>query len=612
MVKTIKVPANVNYLNEWVGFELPKGIVNKGITGCGATTLAIEDAHKTIICSPRINLIKNKSRQHKGTLAVYGDVRNVEIEDYLRNSPKAKLLATYDSIPRLSNIIKDKSDWRVVVDEYQYILIDSGFKSETEMLLLEELKKFPYVTYLSATPIADKYMLQMDWFKDMPYTILEWNNVEKRFVNRVQSKNPINNAVEIVRNYQRGIYASTLVNGERVESKECVIFLNSVTNIVNIIKQTGLQSDEVNIIVAFTGENEFLVKKLGKDKQGRYYEIGCIPLEGEPHKKFTFCTSTAFAGCDFYSTCASTFVVSDNKKANTSIDIATELAQIAGRQRLECNPFRNTITFIYNVDVGENKESSYKATLNEKWQKSVKNANYKNSVTDKDLKEDLIKETNDSQRLNKYSISYVWYDSVNQRFSVNRMAYLNDNFSYDVQKENYLDGISVRKQLEDSGFNANGNEVHSDYEEQLEWIIKKEGFSDRMKRYCEYRKNKENCQYFIADAIMERQYEDLKLYYNSLGYERIKALGYKESNLKNEMMSKQATYYLYKEFRTIFPVGTRLLTDIIKLKMEEVYARYGIRQKGVASHLEKKFGIKIKSVKIPLADGSRKGGYEFI
>lgn len=55
-----------------------------------------------------------------------------------------------------------------------------------------------------------------------------------------------------------------------------------------------------------------------------------------------------------------------------------------------------------------------------------------------------------------------------------------------------------------------------------------------------------------------------------------------------------------------------MLTDIIKLKMEEVYARYGIRQRGVASHLEKKFGIKIKPVKIPLADGSRKSGYEFI
>lgn len=607
MVETIKVPANVNFLNEWAGFELPRGIVNKGITGCGATTLAIEDEHKTVICIPRINLIKNKCQQHKGTLAVYGDVRNGDIEDYLRNSPKPKLLATYDSVPRLSGLIKDKPEWRVVVDEYQYLLIDSSFKSETEIRLLVTLKEFPYVTYLSATPIADKYMRQMDWFKDLPYTILEWSNVEQRFVKRVQSKNPINNAIEIVRNYQKGIYPSILVNGGKTESKECVIFLNSVTNIVNIIRQTELQSDEVNIIVAFNEENNLLVKKLGRD-----FGIGRISLKEEPHKKFTFCTSTAFAGCDFYSTCASTFVISDNKKVCTSIDIATELAQIAGRQRLECNPFRNTTTFIYNVDVGESKEDSYKSALNAKWQKSVKNANYKNSVTDKDLKEDFIKETVDSQKLNKYSKSYVWYDEINQRFSVNRMAYLNDCFSYDVQKENYLDGITVRKQLEDSGFNVSVNEVHSDYEEQLECIIKKEGFANRMKRYCEYRKNKEACMFVLVDEVMEHQSENLKMYYDSLGYERIKALGYKELNLKNEMMNRQATCHLYKEFRAIFPVGTRMLTDMIKQKMEEVYAKYGIRQKGVASHLEKRFGIRIKPAKIPLADGSRKSGYEFI
>ena len=373
-------------------------------------------------------------------MAVYGDVKNAEIENYLKNSPKPKILATYDSMPRLSSLSKDKSDWRVVVDEYQYLLIDSGFKSETEMFLLEVLKGFPFVTYLSATPIADKYMLEMDCFKDVPYKVLEWSKVEQRFVKRVQSKNPINNAIEIVRNYQQGIYASVIVNDRKVESKECVIFLNSVANIVNIIKHTGLQADDVNIIVASTAENESLVKKLGKD-----YGIGCIPLKGEQHKKVTFCTSTAFAGCDFYSTCASTFVISDNRKVHTSIDIATELAQIAGRQRLECNPFKNTTTFIYNVDVGENDSSSYKTALECKLQKSVKNANHKNSVTDKDIRESFIKETVDSQRLNKYSDSYVWYDSVNDRFSVNRMAYLNDRFSFDVQRENYLNGIKVKK-----------------------------------------------------------------------------------------------------------------------------------------------------------------------
>ena len=607
MIETVKVPANVNYLNEWAGFELPKGIVNKGITGCGATTLAIEDAHKTIICSPRINLITNKSQQYKETLAVYGDVRNAEIESYLRNNPKPKILATYDSMPRLEKLIKNKSDWMIVVDEYQYLLIDSGFKSETEMALLDILKSFPYVTYLSATPIADKYMLEMDCFRDLPYTVLEWSKVEQRFVKRVQSKNPINNAIEIVKNYQQGIYASTLVNGEKVESKECVVFLNSVANIVIIIKHTGLQADEVNIIVASTAENESLVKKLGKN-----YGIGCIPLKGKRHKKVTFCTSTAFAGCDFYSTCASTFVISDNRKVHTSIDIATELAQIVGRQRLECNPFRNIVTFIYNVDAGENEASSYKAALERKWQKSVKNANHKNSVTDKDVREDFIKETVDSQKLNKYSDSYVWYDSANNCFSVNRMAYLNDCFAFDVQRENYLNGIKVKRQLEDSGFSVSGKEKQSDYGEQLECIIKKEGFADRMKRYCEYRNKKENGRYFIADTIMERQYEDLKFYYDSLGGERIKALGYKEINLRNEIKSKQTTYLLYKEFRAMFPIGTKALTNVIKSKMEEVYVRYGINQKGVASHLEKRFGIKMKPVKIPLTDGCRKGGFEFI
>ena len=46
--------------------------------------------------------------------------------------------------------------------------------------------------------------------------------------------------------------------------------------------------------------------------------------------------------------------------------------------------------------------------------------------------------------------------------------------------------------------------------------------------------------------------------------------------------------------------------------MDMVYSKYGIRQVGVASHLAKKYGIRMKAIKITLDDGSRKGGYEFI
>lgn len=597
------VPENVEFLTDWDGFELPKGILNKGVTGCGATSVAIEDEHKTIICSPRINLIKNKVGQHKGLLGVFGDVKNDEIMAYLEKAETPKIMVTYDSMPRLAKLIDDKSDWRVVVDEYHYLLIDSGFRSDKAIALLDVMNEFDYVTYLSATPIADKYIQGMEQFKDVPYTELIWGDrVERIYVEREVSAKPIDNAIKIVRNYQNGIFPK-----ERdAVSKECVIFLNSVTNIANIVRQTKLPPEDVNIIVADTEDNRKLVRQIGKG-----YDIGTIPLEGEPHKMFTFCTSTAFAGCDFYSTCASTFVISDNKKVHTSIDIATELAQIAGRQRLACNPFRKTIVFIYNVDIGESNADIYKNAIEQKLEKSVKIAEWKNSAPDY-FKKDVIKETSEMQNIKKYSESYVRYDEKSDSFTVNRWAYLNELFAYDVQHENYQDSIIVKKQLEESGFGIKGEEKRSDYKEQLKCILVKEGFADRMKRYCELRQLKETNPYYLADEIMERQYEDLKLYYDRLGYDRIKAVGYKEKDLKNELERSYRENDIKRKFREAFVVGERMSTEDIKRIMTEIYATYGIRKKGVAKQLERDYGIRLKSVKVTMPDGIRKGGYEFI
>lgn len=599
----IKVPENVEFLTEWNGFELPKGILNKGVTGCGATSVAIKDEHKTIICSPRINLIKNKVGQHIGLLGVFGDVKNDEIMAYLEKAETPKIMVTYDSMPRLAKLIDDKSDWRVVVDEYQYLLIDSGFRSDKAIALLDVVNEFDYVTYLSATPIADKYIQKMKQFEDVPYTELIWGDrVEKIEVERIVSAKPINNAIEIVRNYQNGNFPK---KGDAF-SKECVIFLNSVTNIANIIHQTKITPEDVNIIVADTEGNRKLVRQIGKG-----YDIGAIPLEGERHKMFTFCTSTAFAGCDFYSTCASTFVISDNKKVHTSIDIATELAQIAGRQRLACNPFRKTIVFIYNVDIGESNADVYKEAIEQKLEKSIKMAEWKNGAPDY-FKKDVIKETSEMQNIKKYSESYVRYDEKSDSFTVNRWAYLNELFAYDVQHENYQDSIIVKKQLEDSGFGIKGEEERSDYKEQLKCILVKEGFADRIKRYCELRQLKETNPYYLADEIMERQYEDLKLYYDRLGYEKIKALGFKEKELKNELERCYRENDIKRKFREVFAVGERMSTEDIKRTMTEIYANYGIIKKGVATQLERDYGIRLKPIKVTTPDGNRIGGYEFI
>ena len=534
--EVIKIPANIKYLTErekfieefGKPFELPNGILNKEIPGCGATTVALTDEHKTIICSPRNELLKNKHEQYPDTLLVIGGVDTKEIEAYLQTAELPKILVSYDSVYKLIGCIKYKSDWRVVVDEFQCLLADSSFKSEIELHFLDNSRSFPYVTFLSATPILDKYLEQIDYFKDMNYYQLDWEEKDIVRVYRERTKNPINAALEIVRYYQNGNYPSVYVNGERIYSKECVIFLNSVNNIVNIIKQTELNPEEVNIIVGNSDDNDRQIARIGEG-----FKRGRIPLKGETHKKFTFCTSTAYAGCDFYSTNAATFVISDCNRPNTAVDIATELVQIAGRQRLACNPFRQFLTFIYNVNAEEVEQEAFNEHLCRKVNVTLDEIRDNNNAGEA-LRAKRIKDFRRIPDNVKYQDSYTMYDEQKGEFVFNRLAYVNEQYCFDVQKFNYQNGVIVKKLLQDSSFDVSENQTYAVYQEQLKHLIKKEPFVDRMQAYCEYRA-KQGLIVNLAMSTLESKYPELRYYYEALGADRIKALNYKEKKLLNEI-----------------------------------------------------------------------------
>lgn len=605
MAERLFVKKGIEYLTEWDGFELPHGILNKSVTGCGATSLALEDRHKTLLLCPRVNLVVNKHSQYRETtFMVNGDVKNVEIEEYIESAELPKIIATYDAAERIAGMIEDKSEWRVVVDEYQYLLIDSEFKAQIENSLLDSIRSFPYVTYLSATPIAHKYICELPYFDTLPYYELVWEEREKIEIVREISKSPVDAALSIVRDYQHGNYPRMEVEGRVVESTECVIFLNSVNNIVNIVKQTELKPDEVNIIVGKGSEDE--VKKIGKG-----FMCGRIPLKDEPHKKFTFCTSTAFAGCDFYSTCASTFIISDSRRGHTSIDIATELAQIVGRQRLAENHFRKVVTFIYNMDEGTVDREVFYQSIEEKWNTSMAEARSNNNETNISLRNKRIKDLNSDIRLYGFKNQYTYYDDKTDRFEVNRLAYVSDLFAYDVQYENYRNDSIISNQLTESGFDVKETR-YVVYKEQLRNMIRKPSFEERMRTYCNYRMKGEEQIFHFPIEQMERKYSDIKGFYNELGGARIHALGYRKASLEKELKKQRAKDYLTIEFRSIFKSGMRLTTPDIKKKMEEVYSRYGLDAKGVATHLTSKYGIEIKSCKIPLDDGRRTSGYQIL
>jgi hypothetical protein len=604
----IKIPANIKYLTErekfieefGKPFELPNGILNKEIPGCGATTVALTDEHKTIICSPRNELLKNKHEQYPDTLLVIGGVDTKEIEAYLQTAELPKILVSYDSVYKLIGCIKYKSDWRVVVDEFQCLLADSSFKSEIELHFLDNSRSFPYVTFLSATPILDKYLEQIDYFKDMNYYQLDWEEKDIVRVYRERTKNPINAALEIVRYYQNGNYPSVYVNGERIYSKECVIFLNSVNNIVNIIKQTELKPEEVNIIVGNSEDNDRQIARIGKG-----FTRGRIPLKGETHKKFTFCTSTAYAGCDFYSTNAATFVISDCNRPNTAVDIATELVQIAGRQRLACNPFRQFLTFIYNVNTEEVEQEAFNEHLCRKVNVTLDEIRDNNNAGEA-LRAKRIKDFRRIPDNVKYQDSYTMYDEQKGEFVFNRLAYVNEQYCFDVQKFNYQKGVIVKKLLQDSSFDVSENQTYAVYQEQLKHLIKKEPFVDRMQAYCEYR-SKQGLIVNLAMSTLESKYPELRYYYEALGADRIKALNYKEKKLLNEIHIMKTKNKIRHELHGIIHIGDRILTTDIQQTLHDVYDRLGIDKSLKATDLNEFF--EIHPVKIPTANG-RKNGFE--
>lgn len=604
----IKIPANIKYLTErekfieefGKPFELPNGILNKEIPGCGATTVALTDEHKTIICSPRNELLKNKHEQYPDTLLVIGGVDTKEIEAYLQTAELPKILVSYDSVYKLIGCIKYKSDWRVVVDEFQCLLADSSFKSEIELHFLDNSRSFPYVTFLSATPILDKYLEQIDYFKDMNYYQLDWEEKDIVRVYRERTKNPINAALEIVRYYQNGNYPSVYVNGERIYSKECVIFLNSVNNIVNIIKQTELKPKEVNIIVGNSEDNDRQIARIGEG-----FKRGRIPLKGETHKKFTFCTSTAYAGCDFYSTNAATFVISDCNRPNTAVDIATELVQIAGRQRLACNPFRQFLTFVYNVNAEEVELETFNEHLCRKVNVTLDEIRDNNNAGEA-LRAKRIKDFRRIPDNVKYQDSYTMYDEQKGEFVFNRLAYVNEQYCFDVQKFNYRNGVIVKKLLQDNSFDVSENQTYAVYQEQLKHLIKKEPFVDRMQAYCEYRA-KQGLIVNLAMPTLESKYPELRYYYEALGVDRIKALNYKEKKLLNEIHIMKTKNKIRHELHGIIHIGDRILTTDIQQTLHDVYDRLGIDKSPKATDLNEFF--EIHPVKIPTANG-RKNGFE--
>lgn len=100
--KTIIADKSAQFLSEVIN-EIPSQcLLNKGVTGCGGTTLEIQSKRDSIILVPNINLVLNKTKAHRDLIGVYGEVLKCQFNDaFKKQRSYKKIIATYDSLPKL-------------------------------------------------------------------------------------------------------------------------------------------------------------------------------------------------------------------------------------------------------------------------------------------------------------------------------------------------------------------------------------------------------------------------------------------------------------------------------------------------------------------------------
>ena len=666
----IDVPAGIRFVSEWEGFYLPDepSIINKQITGCGFTEWCIRNKFNIILCSPRKILLEkeleNKEDQHPGEvlylrndsdkvldvdkdlnkddikaglerIKVYSEEELKALSDHILEMKNevlnyywetvgsghpCKILVTYDSFRHVKEALGDRiKDFYVVVDEFQSIFTDSRFKSSTEMEFLNFLQDIKRLSFVSATPMIDSYLDMLDEFKDLPYYDMNWGSLDPNRIIRpeltvkpCQSILPI--AENVIRTYQDGnfqkyIYRDEDGNIQEIESKELVIYVNSVKNICDIIRRCKLTFDNTNVLCSNTPENKKKVRKAFGLKRNQVGGIGSVPKKGEPHKMFTICTRTVYLGADFYSTCARSLILSDANVECLAVDITLDLPQILGRQRLNENPWKNRAELYFKSTIKDESPEELMTRISSKKRRTENLLlSYESSPT-AESKHDLAEKYKKSAKSENYRDDYVAVNTRggNDMFPVfNNLVMISEIRAFEIQQIDYKDRFTVINQIQGQLGAINLDKVS----EFLRDFDEARFFTDKMRLLCESVLSDEE-----INSILNLIPIDYKNYYTVLGPSRIKSLSYQRSKLKIEYnklkINQQGDIDLKESVLSEFMIGEKYTKAYIKQKLGEIYKQLDIKLSPKAVDIENYFNVKLVDV-VDSETGKRTKGFKII
>jgi hypothetical protein len=336
------------------------------------------------------------------------------------------------------------------------------------------------------------------------------------------------------------------------------------------------------------------------------FEIGHAPKMGEPHKTFTFVTKCAFEGVDFYSPCAYTFIFSNINLENLALDISLDLPQIMGRQRRNDNPFRYDATFYYKelMDYGNENQQEFQKRIVDKQNASEVLIDIYNNCNQENARKLLADKYRGSQKRDKYSKDYVAVvdDEVNgtQRVVFNQLAMFNEIRAWDIQKGQYINGCQVMRSINDATFS-----ITEDKELESFLLAFVGAFEDKMKIYCDFLQAHPDDYKAKLEWLPQIPLE-IKNYYNAIGPINLRAMSYKEANIKQYLGCVSLQDSIKEAAESMFVKGQFYTLKQVKAMLQQAYDNLGTGMKAKATDLE---GLLNCSTFKKTVNGCRENGY---
>ena len=386
---------------------LPYGIINKKITGIGATTLELKSNRNSIIVLPTKALAYNKHKIKKEKDGedscmyvgspigdIHSDITHQDIKNYLNadNGKPKKFLVVADSLPKVLKVIGEEhyNDFFLMIDEIDTLQIDNTYRPALENVM-DYYAQFDQ-TNRAAVSATLRAFTHPELLKDTIITTGYKHTPSRQIILR-HTNNVDYCTIDTIKEILR----------QNKEDKILIAY-NSMDGILLSIKLLLKECGE-----HFSSKVGILCGERSKEKAESYYTE--IDKNGNLDKQIVFMTCAYFVGIDVNEPCHVVSVSTFNQPFTL---LSTErMTQIAGRCRVgnmsetiiyETKPFETQCTLEQYKKLLEKKAYLFSSAIS-KFRETLEEA--PELINAADYMENIIKYVSVEKVANDYPVSLL-------------------------------------------------------------------------------------------------------------------------------------------------------------------------------------------------------------